>query len=357
MADRLWHTARHFRRQADDCRELGSPLYAGLLDHIAADLEGGGVSSDLLAEHPADRGDGLLPLRLMGGVHALVLSRQAPELALFYPSVGGTADPGADADLAWPALRDLLAGQADTIRPWLDRAPQTNEVGRGAALVGAMCQLAAVDDLPIRLFEVGASAGLNLRADRFHITGAGASYGDPASPVRLLEAWRGVRPPDVPLRVVERSGGDLAPIDPATTEGRLTLTAYVWADQVARIERLRGALAIAAAVPAQVRAENAIATVSRLTPTHGTWTLLWHSIFRQYLSQAERDALSTAIAAVGAAATPAARFAHVFLEPASPADGGFAEVIVTTWPGATRRRVGVAAAHGIPTTWLEEATT
>ena len=173
MADRFEHTARHFRTQGDDCRELGSVLYAGLLHHIAADLEGGGVSSDLLAEHLADRGDGLLPLRRLGGVHALVLSRQTPQLALYYPSVGGTADPGVDADLAWPALRDVLAGQADALRPWLDRAPQTNEVGRGAALVGAMSHLVALEDLPIRLIEVGASAGLNLRADRFHVTGAG----------------------------------------------------------------------------------------------------------------------------------------------------------------------------------------
>ena len=203
MADALRDTARHFRRQAADCRNLGSPLYAGLLEHIATDIDAGGVSSTLLADHRSDRGTGLLPLRLLGGVHALVLARQAPALALYYPSVGGTADPGVGADRAWPALRDVLAGQADALRLWLDRAPQTNEVGRGAALVGAMCRLVSLDDRPIRLVEVGASAGLNLRADMFHITGAGSSYGDPGSPVQLLAAWRGARPPEVPLRVVD----------------------------------------------------------------------------------------------------------------------------------------------------------
>jgi hypothetical protein len=227
------------RGQAAACRVHGSPLYAGLLEHAAEDLEAGGPTAEALAGHlehpPAD----LLSLRLLGGVHALVLSRLAPELAMYYPSVGGTADAGPDSGLAWPSYRRVLSSHAAALRPWLDRAPQTNEIGRGVALVGALCHLVAAADLPVRLVEVGASAGLNLRADRFHITGAGASYGDPESPVRLLDAWRGTPPPTAAPRLILRTGGDLCPVDASTTDGRLVLTAYVWADQIQRLDRLR----------------------------------------------------------------------------------------------------------------------
>jgi hypothetical protein len=345
--------AERFRAQAADCRSLGSPLYGGLLDHTAADLVTGGPAATLLADHLADRAPGLLPLRLLGGVHAHVLSRQAPELALYYPSVGGTADPGPDADLAWPAFRALLHEHATTLRPWLDRAPQTNEIGRGVALVGALRHLVAAADLPIRLVEVGASAGLNLRADLAHITGAGTTHGDPASPAQLLDAWRGAAPPTTVPRVVERTGGDLHPIDATTTEGRLRLTAYVWADQVARIERLRGGLALADRVAVELRAESAPATVQRVSVTPGHWTVVWHSIFRQYLSDPEYDAMMAAIQTVAATATARARFAHVFAEPAERSGAGEVQVVLTTWPGGQRRLLGVAAAHGIPTTWLD----
>jgi hypothetical protein len=332
---------------------LGSPLYGGLLDHTAADLDAGGPAAALLADHVSHRAPGLLALRLLGGVHAHVLSRQAPELALYYPSVGGTADPGTDADLAWPAFRALLHEHAATLRPWLDRAPQTNEIGRGVALVGALRHLVAEADLPIRLVEVGASAGLNLRADLARITGAGTTHGDPASPAQLLDAWRGAPPPATVPRIVGRSGGDLHPIDATTTDGRLTLTAYVWADQVDRIERLRGGLALAARAPVDLQAEPASATLGRVAVSTGHWTVLWHSVFRQYLSETEYAAMTATIQAIAGTASPEAPFAHIFAEPAKRSGDGDVEVVLTTWPGGHRRLLGVAAAHGIPTTWLD----
>jgi hypothetical protein len=106
---------------------------------------------------------------MLGGGHALALSGRAPKLAAFYPSAGGTADPGPTGQAAWAALRQTLAGQRDAVRSWLDGPPQTNEVGRAAARLGGLCHLAAVAALPVRLFEIGSSAGLNLRADHFYI--------------------------------------------------------------------------------------------------------------------------------------------------------------------------------------------
>jgi hypothetical protein len=337
------------RTEASHCDTLSSPLYAGLLRHAAEDLLAGGPTAAVLDGHLADPGRSALPLRMLGGVHALVLTGRAPELAEFYPTAGGSSDAGPEAALAWPAMRRVLSEQAEDVRSWLIRPPQTNEVGRGAALAGALCYLVAGSARPVRLVEIGASAGLNLRADRFWISGAGVSYGDESSPVRMSGGWLGQPPPVRPVDVVSRTGGDLTPVDPLTEEGRLRLRAYVWADQVARMERLRGALDLAAQVPADLRAEPASATVAGISLVPGSWTVLWHSIMRQYLDAEQSRELADAVAAVGATATESARFAHVTLElvkgtPQTPVE-------VTTWPGGTRRLLGTAPPHGLPVTW------
>ena len=341
--------ARRFTLQALACEALGSPLYAGLLSHAASDLLAGGPTVTVLDGHLDDPGRGALALRMLGGVHALVLTGQAPGLAAFYPSAGGTADPGPGAGLAWLAMREVLTGQPAQVRAWLDHPPQTNEVGRGAALVGALCRILAEAALPVRLFEIGASAGLNLRADLFRITGDGVSYGAASSPVQMPDAWLGQPPPVQPVEIVTRTGCDLAPIDPASADGRLRLSAYVWADQAARFGRLRGACDLAEQVPADLRTEPASELIAGLRLEPGTWTVLWHSIMRQYLSPEQEAAIDEGIAALGATATGQARFAHVSLELVK----GTAEtpVELVTWPGGERRRLGTAPPHGIPVTW------
>ncbi len=345
-------TAQLLRWQGDACRELGSPLYGDLLAHAADDLVTGGPTADVLAGHLTDQLSAVIALRMLGGVHALALSGQAPELAAYYPSTGGAATDEPGSPRAWAALRRTLAEHADTIRSWLGHPPQTNEVGRAAALLGALRHIAAEHPLPIRLVEVGASAGLNLRADQFHVPGESGCYGDPASPVILAAGWLGVPPPAAPIQIVERTGGDIAPVDPLTASGRLTLTAYVWPDQADRLGRLRGALDIAARVPADLRTESAAETLARTELVAGTWTVVWHSIFRQYLTEAQRAELAEGVAALGAAATPSARFGYVYLEQSR---AGGCPVTLTTWPGGYRRVLGSAPAHGLPVRWRKVA--
>ena len=214
-----------------------------------------------------------------------------------------------------------------------------------------MRHCAAEACLPVRLVEIGASAGLNLRADRFHIPGEAGRYGDPTSPVVLADAWRGQPPPAAPVEVVDRTGGDRTPIDPTTPQGRLTLAAYVWPDQADRMERLRGALAVAAQLPADLRQEPASDTLRRAALADGSWTVLWHSIVRQYLDEAQRAAVTEGIAALGAAATPSARFAWLSLEPHRITAHGECLVALTTWPGGHQRVLGTAPPHGLPVTW------
>jgi hypothetical protein len=341
-------TARLLRWQAEACRELGSPLYGDLLTRAADDLVAGGPTAEVLRGHLDDRLASVLALRFLGGVHALALSGQAPELAAFYPSCGGTADGEPGSPRAWAAFRRTLTEQGESIRGWLNHPPQTNEVGRAAALLGGLRHIAAAVGLPFRLVEVGASAGLNLRADHFYVPGPAGSYGDLDSPVVLTDGWQGDPPPQAKIEVVERAGGDIAPVDPLTAEGRLRLTAYVWPDQADRLSRLRGAFEVAEQVPAELRAESASATLARMHLAPGTWTVLWHSIFRQYLSEFQRAELADGVAALAATATDSARFAYLYLEQSR---AGGCPVTLTTWPGGERRVLGSAPAHGLPVRW------
>src|SRR5690349_21424513 len=102
-------------------------MYGDLLERAADDAAAGGPVAEVLAPHVSDHPVAdALALRLMGSVHRLVLERRADELAPHYPSVGGTWDPAT----GWPAFRRLVAERPHEVAEWLDRAPQTNEVGR-----------------------------------------------------------------------------------------------------------------------------------------------------------------------------------------------------------------------------------
>lgn len=341
------------RRQADSCRSAGSPLTADVLSGAAADLAAGGPTTALLGPLEHDPPGSVAPLRFAGALHRLVLARRAPALALHYPSVGGTAT-GA----VWPAARDVVEDQLEPLRALVARPVQTNEVGRSSVLLGALLHVGAAlgsPGLPVRLLEAGASGGLNLLVDRYaHEVAAGVVLGDPASPVRLRRPWSGNHPPYARVEVVERLGCDPHPLDPASSEDRLTLTAYVWADQVARFERLRAALQVAAAWPVTVDRLPASAFLARelAEPREGVVTVVWTSVVRQYLTTPERTSVGALLREAGARASAGAPLAHVEMEPQRRHTGGpLFPVTVTTWPGGVRQALGQARGHGPPVLW------
>jgi len=340
-----------FRTQAAACGRLGSSMYAELLDRVADDLESGEpLVAAVLAGHEHDSGPSALALRLAGSVHRLVLAGEAPALAASYPSAGGTWD----LSTAWPAFLELLDRSRDTVRLLLDQPPQTNEVGRSAALLGGL--LRADAGLPVRLFEMGASGGLNLRADQFrYVDGAGRSWGPPDSPVVLDGAWTGV-PLDLDrqVRIVERAGCDVAPVDPLTEDGRLTLGAYVWPDQPARQARLRGAFELAQRFPATVDRVDAASFVEALELREGQLTVLWHSVMWQYVPLDQQERVMARLRDLGARATSTAPLLRLYAEPGRRTVGAEHEFLVCahSWPGDGDRRIlGVFAPHGLPATW------
>jgi hypothetical protein len=330
------------RGQARWCADLGSPLYSLLLARAAQDAAEGGPTWRLLApfDAPNARADSLA-LRLMAAVHRLVLTGQAPRLAVHYPSVGGSAGPGA-AD----AFVEALGERAADLGPLIARPCQTNEVGRSAALAFGYFELAG-PGLPLRLLEVGASAGLNLRFDRYHYGGGGASWGPPQSPVDLAGLWLDA-PPRLPLSIpiLERRGCDPRPVDLTRKEGRLDLESSVWADQVARLERLRGALDIAAHIPAQVDRASVVDWLpARLAaPAKDTITVVFHSIVEEYLSEAARLVFQRTLAEAGARASARAPIAWLRLEPERGSRRY--DVKLTTWPGGDERVVARCSPHG-----------
>ena len=343
--------AERFRRQAVHCRQAGSPLTATLLAGAADELGTGSPVDRLLGPLAHDRVGSVPALRFAGALHRLVLERRAPALALHYPSVGGA--PGQH---VWTVARDTVEEHQASLAELVRRPVQTNEVGRAGALLGGLLHLVDEHPLPIALLEFGASGGLNLHPDRFrHEVAPDLVLGDPASPVVLDAPWQGPLPPQARrLEIASRAGCDPAPLDPGNTADRLTLTSYVWADQIARFERLRGALEVSTAHPTTVENSKASAFLTRelATPRPGRTTVVWHSVVHQYLSADERTAVVGLLDQASARATTATPLAHLRLEPVRVGDAGFRfEVTLTTWPGGRTRVLADCEGHGPPIIW------
>jgi hypothetical protein len=341
--------AERFRWQAGWCGKLGSPLYEDLLGHAAADIERGGPVWDVLAGDTPDR-DELLPgaqaLRLMGAVHRLVLTGRAPDLAAFYPSAGGAVSDGVQR-----TFTDLIEQRRDEVAALLGHPVQTNEPGRSAALTGGFLDVAQRTGLPLRLLEVGASAGLNLRWDHYFYTAADGSWGDPRSGVRFDPAFaEGAPPLHVQPQVAERRGCDPDPLDAAGPDDRITLLSYVWPDMEQRIAQLRAAFDVAAKVPVVI--DNAGATEwleQQLGERrNGVTTIVFHSIVLPYLGEQGIADLKRTIEEAGGRASDDAPLAWISLE----AGEEQTDLRLTTWPGGESRVLARATFHGPPVRWL-----
>jgi hypothetical protein len=349
--------SEQFRLQA----RFSTPLYNMLLAAIADDLDQGGPATLVLAGHEQDRPGTVLPLRLMGALHRLVLTGRLPELSAYYPSVGGT-EP---AHQAWPTLAAVLDTRGALIRAYLDRPVQTNETGRSAQLFGGLLLVGERTGRPVRLLELGASAGLNLLVDRYRYDiavngGPLRTLGEPASPLRFERPWDGVPPADLsrPVVIAERAGCDPRPIDPADPDGRLTLESFVWADDMPRLGRLRAALEVAAEHRPPVTAADATRWLAtQLAEPHpGVTTLVWHSVVWQYVDRAERPVILRALGQAAERASQNAPFAYLRYEPrqAPPRYSGVFELRVSLWPaGPVDQVIATGAGHGIPARWSQ----
>ena len=335
-----------FTKQITWCRELGSPFTAAVLGCVLAEYENGGPAADIVAGWHGDPQRDALPLRIAGALHDLVLAGQQSRLAACYPPHAVT-DGGLRV-----AVRDTLSTMARFIRDFIVSPPQTNEVGRSGVLVGGFLEIAHQFGLPLRLLEIGASAGLNLLWDRYRYELGPSAWGDPASPLALRPDWSGPAPrTDANVRIADRRACDIAPVRIDDPEQRRRLRAYVWADQRERLARLDTAVSIALAAGHGVDQADAAAWVeARLGETSdGSTTVLYHSIMWQYLPAATQTAITTVVERAGVLATAARPLAWLSFEP--PRSDATPELRLRVWPGSTDRLLATAQAHGAAVMW------
>jgi hypothetical protein len=300
-----------------------------------------------LAGTPDARGDSV-PLRLAGGLHALVRRGRLPRLSELYPPHPLPAE-----DALASALGDALRDADGELLPWLDRPPQTNEPLRSAPLMAGLLVIAArTEGKPLALFEAGASAGLLLVLDRYRHRLGGTEAGDRQSPVVVAPAWEGPSPPPAEPTIRSRRGSDLDPLDVAKEEDRERLLAYVWPDQAERLARVEAAIALAAADPPRIDRADAAEWAERVIdpePERGLVRVLMHAVALQYAPEETRARIAAHAARVGERATDEAPFAWLRFE--SDPDEEEGRLRLNLWPGGREAELARGDTHAERLRW------
>ncbi len=320
-----------FRRMAADSFGAGgSPLYARLAREHADDPALAAIAGD---HQPRWE----IPLRLFGGVHYLVLTGEEPD--------------------GWSRFGDVLRARREWLTEFVATRPvQTNEVQRCWALLPAF--LSVVDDRPVDLVELGPSAGLNLRWDRYRYRHGEAEWGPAGAPLELSGTL--VSPPprslfarDVAVR--EAVGIDRAPIDLRDDEQALLLQCFVWADQAERLERLRRAIAAVRRDPPALVRGDYVELLPRVLANRDldALTLVFDSATTAYLPREERARLEETIASAGAEGS-LAWVSYEFADDVDDRRPEFEAFSLETraWPGGELRELARTDGHGNRLRWL-----
>jgi hypothetical protein len=291
------------------------------------------------------------PLRWLAALHHLALQGLQPWADLWPPGDNTASDRSLDAAiaLAWQT-------QNEALRKALARPPQTNEVQRSAALLPGLLHVAAQTGLPLAVLELGASAGLNLWCDHYRHEHGSWAWGDTASPLTLRSDWVGPPPPGASLQIARRAACDTQPVDLAAPGEDLRLASFIWADQPARLARLRAALLVAkacmagsgVAVQAAGAADFLRAQLRQRQP--GQATVLMHSVMWQYMHADEQADIALQMDAAGIAAHAAAPLAWLRFEPPAPDLG--VELRCRIWPGGADRLLATCHPHAARIHWV-----
>jgi len=285
-----------------------SPLYQTLCGVVAGD--------DRLLELAAHARAGQRPLNLlMGATHMVVARDPSLPFARFFATVAGdAAEPpdGAAAEYAGfcAAHRDALTELLQT------RLVQTNEPARATAVRYALHEIGRRTGEPITFLEIGPSAGIQLRFDRWGVRTGGRRFGPADAPLTVETEWRGEQgPPDLDeiASVSDRFGIDLHPVDATDPEERRWLQALVWPEHVDRHAQLGRALDAVAADPPEIVAGDAIELLPALDGGRirsGSGLVVFHSMVRIHVPRGRRPAFDGAIRGLAADR----RLFHVSLE-------------------------------------------
>lgn len=334
------------------CLKLDAPFTAGIVGAIRHDVARGGALADLVVPWPGQPFADAVPIRLAGAFHALARSGHVPDLAAIYP-------PAPPPNWRDPAIADLVDGvvgaHRDAIAAFIAHPPQTNEVARSAVLMAGYAEVARVTGLPLRVFELGASAGLNLLWDQWAYRVGPRGIGPATAALTLAPEWRGTLPVIERLpEVVERRGCDRSPIDLDAPGAVDRLLAYVWPDHRERMARLAAAIAVARSAKPPVDAADAgdwlEDLLCRPADAAPAATVVAHSIVWQYFAPATKERARAALERAGAAATPAHPLAWLAFEQRTT--DAPPEVTLRIWPSRERRTIARAHPHGAWIEWL-----
>ena len=300
--------ARVARQFATASEFTTSPLYRALSPVVA--------NNERLVRLAARRRAGQYPTFLFfGAVHALLLSSVRAnananagadhDLARYYPSiVGAQALPPQGAG---PALEAFCAEHEPELAHLIEtRLVQTNHVQRSLGLRLGLAAIRRHTTAAVHLVEIGASAGLNLRHDRYGYRVGGGRFGDTASPVQVSAQWlggSGVPDLDAVPRVLDVTGVDLHPLDAANVDHRRWLEALVWPENRRQAELLSAALDVVVADPPRLLAGDAVDLCPALDaelPADEP-VVVFHSATRIHVPVPRQAAFDAAIADLGRA--------------------------------------------------------
>lgn len=339
---------KQFADQAIACEELGSPFTARLCQIMARRLDNRSRFGRRILEWDGDPYADNVALRACGAVHALARSGWEPNLTRAYPP-----NPTSE-NAVWSALADALQHNDTFLTDRLSSPPQTNEVARSALILGAMLYIADLTRLPLDLYEIGASAGLNLGFHEYrYFLGQGRQWGNPDAPLTIDCDWRGGTPPlNAPLQIASRQGCDLHPIDPSKRDDRERLMSYIWADQTHRLQRTDAALNLAAQEHRRIVRADAVDWLgAQLTtpPVPGTTRVMFHTIVWPYIPARSKAQIEATIAKAASYATRETPFARLSIEPDQTS--GSARIELSIWPSNSTIILGRGDFHGRWAEW------
>jgi hypothetical protein len=272
-----------------------SPLYRQLSRTVAA-------TDRLLGLARLGRPGQYPTFLFFGAVHRLLLAGADHPLAKFFPSVAGDAARPPDSDAGHALVSFCAQFEAELAETISTRLVQTNHVQRSFGVRLGLSVIAAEVPEAAHLIEVGASAGLNLRFDRYGYHVGGRRYGNLSSPVQLAaESYGRARLPDLDVlpEIASVLGVDLHPIDVADPAERAWLEALVWPENHRQRALLGAALELAAADPPPMLAGDAIDVLPGIALPAGEPRVVFHCATRMHVPADRRKAFDAAIARLG----------------------------------------------------------
>ncbi len=249
-------------------------------------------------------------------------------------------------------VMSLISQKDNELLSWLDNAPQTNEVARSSIIFAGLSVIAEEFKKPISLFELGSSGGLNLQVANFDYEFSGQKFGNKNSKLQLMPEWSSATPPSISVDVVGRRGCDLNQLSVNNECDCEKLVAYLWPDQIKRIERVQIAIEVAKQSPPLLDRADAADWVEDIfvnTEDNGSVKVLFHTIAQNYFPQSVKDRIMVAMEKAGQLATEENPIAWLVFE--FEGDGN-PKLILKTWPSNKVSILATADPHVHSVSWV-----